>query len=75
MLMKDLDLKLEPALLDTVTLQFIVEREYAGERTLTVTCHYFHMDDGSLTLMRIVDGKLAVFAAYADVVALNVIDE
>ena len=75
MLMKDLDLKLEPALLDTVTLQFIVEREYAGERTLTVTCHYFVMTYGSLTLLRIVDGKLAFFAAYADVVAINVIDE
>jgi hypothetical protein len=75
MMAQELRLNLEPALLDTLTLVLVVEREYGGERTLTVACHHFHMDEGSITLLRVIDGKLAFFAAYSGVIAVNVSDE
>lgn len=75
MLMKDLDLKLEPQMVNVVTLLVRICRE-DHEECLKLRCHHWILEnDGTLTLYTAHDGFMCIASRFTQCLQAEVIDE
>lgn len=71
----DLSLRMEPGILNVVTLRLMLDRGDGKQEEVTVRCHTYYMSDGSVELWRCEDGRLVRFANYNRVLNFEKLDE
>lgn len=72
---QELTLKLEPAIVNVVTLLVCLERE-EGTQSFKLYCHHWQMEnDGTLTLFNIHEGVMVIAHRIVNCLHAEVIDE
>lgn len=77
----DMGLKLEPGILNVLSLKITLERHGSGENCqecFTAMCHHYEIagpDQTALDLFRVSDGRLARVATYLGILSIEEVDE
>jgi len=70
----DYGLRLEPGILNVVTLRLVLDREHKPE-TITVVCHTYYQGSGDVELWNVEDGRLVRRATYYRVLSCERVDD
>ena len=72
----DLSLRLEPGILNVVTLRLLLDRGDGKQEEITARCHTYYMNsESSVELWRCEDGRLVRFMVYNRVLIFEKLDE